>query len=961
MPNHPQAPRIAGLLLCVFAFALRAFAQTAASSDVPFIVNAWNTEQGLPDSEVVSIVQSHDGYIWLGTLHGLVRFDGIKFTVFNENKTPGLNSDRIVYLFEDKQNNLWIGAESSGLSVIQNGKIKNFIEKTRGAGKISYAWEEPDGIWFYSEQGLLRFHDGKMDFYQGVISPELYRLALKIDVPSQSGGFWRINGNVQKLQGNQVEKDFGPCPWGKAVVKAACEDKDGNLIVGTVGDGVYWYKADGGYWHVSTEQGLSSQYVLSLRLDREGDLWVGTDSGGLDRIKRKTFDTPAGLHSWDAQSLAMDNQGGIWSAFNFHGMSYLLTNNVQDFPVGQYSNAWTVLVDKEQRVWAGTLGEGLFQLQTNQFRPAPGSEFLGLQIFALFQDRRGLLWAGTQDGLGVWDGQFWKLFKTRDGLSGNSIRAIAQDAAGNLWVGTENNGLNFFKDGKFISILASDNGLPGNDISCLYVDKENALWVGTSAHGLARYQNGKWTRYSTSNGLASDSIAYIIEDDLNNLWIGSNAGLMRILKKSLDDYADGAAKFILCRTYGKADGLPTRECSAGSQPAAVRSGNGWLWFPTTRGCTSVNPAALKPHGEPPVVMIESILVNGHEQKTNRLDSAWQQSIVIPPGGEELEIHYTALNFSAPDLVRFKYWLEGHETTWTEPTEERVARYPKLPPGNYTFHVQACNQDNVWSSPDATLLAVTVQPQIWQTVEFRVVVALFLLGLVAAIVRYISTQKLHRQLQSLQQREALERERARIARDLHDQLGANLTQVALLAELAEADKNEPAEVESHAQQISATARETTRSLDEIVWAANPANDTIDGLINYAGKYAQEYITLAGLRCRAELPTQLPAFPIAPEVRYNAFLAFKEAVHNVVKHAQATEAKIRLRLERDNFILEVEDNGRGLGNQPAPQNRNGLRNMKKRMEDIHGEFSISAGSNGGTLVRLTVPLKPYAHTG
>ena len=266
----------------------------------------------------------------------------------------------------------------------------------------------------------------------------------------------------------------------------------------------------------------------------------------------------------------------------------------------------------------------------------------------------------------------------------------------------------------------------------------------------------------------------------------------------------------------------------------------------------------------------------------------------------------------------------------------IARYPKLPPGHYRFHVQACNEDNVWSAPDAAVLAVTVQPQFWQTGWFRAAIILGLLGMVAAVVRCLSTQKLQRQLQTFQQREALEKERARIARDLHDQLGANLTQVALLGEMAEADKDAPAEVESHAQQISQTARETTRSLDEIVWAVNPANDTLDGLVNYAGKYAQEYLALAGLRCRADLPAQLPAIPIPPEVRHNVFLAFKEAVHNVVKHAQATEARIRLRLEREQFILEIEDNGRGIASQAAPQHRNGLRNMKKRMEDIGGQF-------------------------
>jgi len=271
-------------------------------------------------------------------------------------------------------------------------------------------------------------------------------------------------------------------------------------------------------------------------------------------------------------------------------------------------------------------------------------------------------------------------------------------------------------------------------------------------------------------------------------------------------------------------------------------------------------------------------------------------------------------------------------------------------------VEACNEDGIWSKT-GSVLAVTVQPQFWQTWWFRTVVVLIILGVIAAVVRYLSTQKLQRQLQALKQQEALEKERSRIARDLHDQLGANLTQVALLGEMVETDKHSPEEVGAHAQQISQTARDTTHSLDEIVWAVNPSNDTLDGLITYACKYAQEYLAVAGVRYRAEVPPQLPAVVIPPEVRHNVFLAFKEAVNNIVKHAQASEAWIRLRLQPGNFTLEIEDDGRGVI-QPdaltAPA-RNGVRNMRKRMEDLHGEFSITPGAKGGTIVRLVVPIK------
>jgi signal transduction histidine kinase len=307
-------------------------------------------------------------------------------------------------------------------------------------------------------------------------------------------------------------------------------------------------------------------------------------------------------------------------------------------------------------------------------------------------------------------------------------------------------------------------------------------------------------------------------------------------------------------------------------------------------------------------------------------------------------------------VQFKYRLEGHETAWTEAGNTRVAYYNKVPPGNYRFHVIAGNEDGVWNETGG-VLDVTVQPQFWQTWWFRTAASLCLVGIVVAVVRYLSTQKLRRRLQLLEQQEALEKERFRIARDLHDQLGANLTQVALLSEMAEADKHSPAEIESHAQQISQAARETTRSLDEIVWAVNPSNDTLEGLVNYVCKYAQEYLALAGLRYRAEVPAQLPVVNIPPEVRHNVFLAFKEAVNNVVKHAQASEVRVRLQLQPGNFALSIEDNGRGMGglDASAVQTRNGLRNMKKRMDDIGGRFEVGAASERGIIVRLTVPVR------
>jgi len=980
----------------------------AELTDAPFTVESWSTEEGLPQSSVISVIQTRDGYLWLGTTKGLVRFDGNRFTVFNEFNTPGLNSDQIVFLFEDSHTNLWVGTDNAGVVLIKDGQVQSVnLGATGHDSRLTSACEDTNGaVWLYTADArLARYQNGHVESLQlfqpsaaviisrivtvepagsiwigesesppvggnvaAMISfrPEnFHRSALPIEqnihanrldylLAGRKGGLWRlVDGQVEKWNGTVQEK--WPYPWARspaAEVTAACEDDAGNLIVGTPNDGVYWFAPDGNYRHLSKAQGLSSDYVLSLCLDREGDLWVGTDGDGLNRVRKKVFLPPADLRALSAQSVAEDGRGGLWTAFNANGAAYWRTNRAQYYGVGQRQNAWTVLVDHQGRVWVGTRDEGLFVLQNNQFQPAlppSATAGLGLQIFALFEDRQTNLWAGTGNGLGRWNGREWQMYTQSGGLPENRVRAVVQDAAGDYWIGTESRGLCRLQDGKFTALPASPNGPPGNDISTLFLDRAGALWVGTAGHGLGRLKDGRWTHYSRTNGLAGNSISYAIGDDAGNLWIGSNAGLMRVPP------AGGELALAELRTFGHADGLPARECSIGSQPAACRADDGRLWFPTAKGLVSVNPAELKKDLQAPRVMIESVRVDDQELRTNSLSSAWAQTMVVPAGAEQLEIHYTGLHFSAPQEIRFRYQLEGHETKPTAAGNERVARYHNLWPNHYRFHVWAGNEDGVWT-PNASVLDIIVLPEFWQTRTFLAGVVAVILALVAGIVRYVSTQKLKREVALFKQQEALELERSRIARDLHDQLGANLTQMTLLSEMAKADKDLPAEVAGHAEQIMQTARETTHALDEIVWAVNPANDTLEGLVNYAVKYAQDYLALANLRYRAEVPAQLPAAALPPEVRHNVFLAFKESLNNVVKHAQASEVWVRLQVSPSTFTFEIADNGRGMGHMD-PQRaaaRNGLRNLRKRLADIHGEFSITPGAAGGTVVRLTAPL-------
>jgi signal transduction histidine kinase/ligand-binding sensor domain-containing protein len=962
MPINRWTLAAAFLLLCAGSSGFSASPRVRYTLD-----RVWTTYDGLPDDAVIALRQTRDGYLWLGTLHGLARFDGVRFSVFKQGDVPGLNSSRIVKIFEDSHTNLWLGTDTADVFRVEDGTA-DYIGVAKGAreGRLMSICEDPAGdVLVFAASGQWVQCDGgslPLAYTNTLLAKSDFVLA------SSRGGYWRLaDHQIQKCRADTTAT--GPAweyPWTNSPVSSACEDRDGNLIVGTLGEGVFWFDPAGKATQLTRDHGLSSDFVLSLCVDHEGTLWVGTDGDGLDRVKPQVFEVLEGTRGALVQSACADGQGGLWFGINY-GINNGAVGYWKDGVLHQFTNTQAmvhrtvraVLAENDQLVWVGTLG-GLFPLQSGGFGPnvlPEQASAIPQQVSAIYEDRHGLLWVGTQGGLACWDRREWRTFTTRDGLAANAVHAVMDDGAGNLWVGTEGGGLSRLRDGVFTTFTTT-NGLPGNNIFSLYLDNEGVLWVGTDS-GLGRFDGTNWCGYSKREGLVSDSISYLLEDGRGYLWIGSDAGLMRVRKEALNNFTREKTRTVPVRAYGNPDGLPTGRCTFGSQPGAVQAADGTLWFPTIKGLVSVDPGRLLVNTNPPLVVIESAWVDNELQTANSLRAPPPRAVTVPAGKEALDIFFTSLNLSAPEKTSFRYRLEHHETGWTHTTSaNRKAHYTRLSPGHYTFQVDACNEDGVWSASSATL-AVTVLPPFWLTWWFLTLATGGILGLIVGSVHYVSTQRLQRQLESLRQKEALEKERARIARDIHDQVGANLTQVSLLGELVESDKERPEEVVNHARQISQTALETTRALDEIVWTVNPANDTLDGLVNYICKYTQEYLALAGLRYRLEVPERLPNTPITPELRHNVFLVAKEAVNNVVKHARATSTWLRLQPEPTRFVLEIEDNGRGLAEADEKKGRNGLRNMRKRMEDIGGQFEIGPGSEGGTRVRLVAPLPRASH--
>jgi signal transduction histidine kinase len=406
--------------------------------------------------------------------------------------------------------------------------------------------------------------------------------------------------------------------------------------------------------------------------------------------------------------------------------------------------------------------------------------------------------------------------------------------------------------------------------------------------------------------------------------------------------------------------LPTLECSANYQPSAWRSHDGILWFATSKGVVSVDPREREGGRPLPVAMVEEMRLD-QRLLAARAGAAGPSGAAtplrIPSGSHRLEFQFTGVSLASPEQVRFRYRLDGLEPSWIDASGKRSANYSYLPPGTYQFIVAASLGADLWSAP-ATSPAFTVLPVLTETWWFRATFGVLAVAVVAATVRYSSTRRLRRRLERLEWQRAVERDRSRIAQDIHDDLGAGLTQITLLSELARRGSRPDREALA---QISDTARELTQTVDEIVWAVNPRQDTLDGLVSYICQFAQEYLKVAGILCRLDVPASLPPQPLTADVRHNLFLAVKEALNNIVKHAQAHEVRLRLAHEGARLRLVIEDDGRGFaaGTVVAAAGArgscgHGLENLANRLSAIGGRCAISSEPGSGTRVELTVGL-------
>jgi signal transduction histidine kinase len=558
-----------------------------------------------------------------------------------------------------------------------------------------------------------------------------------------------------------------------------------------------------------------------------------------------------------------------------------------------------------------------------------------------------------QAGKSSWPGQGGTPVK-------GDVRAIAEARDGTVWFGTAGSGLGRRK-GEQVRWFHKADGLASEYIGCLHLEADDTLWIGTLGGGLNRLKEGRFTTIGHEQGLCSRFISHIEDDGLGFFWMSSHHGILRVAKAELNAGADGLAQEVHFRTYGLSDGMPTLNCSSGLQAAGCKTADGRLWFSTSRGLVAVNPGNVKTNPLPPPVVVERMLV---DEKSVSLSSGSSQPLRISPGRHRIEFQYSGLSFIGSERIQFKHRLQNWETDWVKAGVKREINYNYLPPGDYLFEVAAQNNDGVWSERSAQV-AFTVRPFVWQTLGFRGAAGAALVAGAGAIVWFETRRRMRRKLERLERQRAIENERARIAKDIHDDLGSTLTRITMLSDPVRAGEETQAAAGSF-HQIHTTALELTRSMDEIVWAINPHHDTIDSLMAYLESFAQDFLGTARVRCRLEVPLQFPVLPLTAEARHNLFLAFKEALHNVVKHSGASEVRIVASLTPTAFTLMVEDNGCGFslskaqGSATAETGRkgfgNGLANMRRRLTKIGGHCGIESIPGKGTKITFVVNLTP-----
>ena len=943
--------------------------------------DVWLTRDGLPQNSVRAIVQTRDGYLWLGTWGGLARFDGVRFTIFNRSNTPALRDSRITALTEGEDGSLWIGTAAGGLIRLKDGRFEAY----RSEGDTSY---EERSRW--QIRSIARGNDGALwigtsggGFHRlrnGRFSPLLMdRLVVRAILEDSSGHLWVATSNgVLELSWAEpytfhIERHLLP----DHLVNGLYQDRSGRI----------WIAARGGVTRVMggevTTFGRKAKFpansALSISGDRDGNLWIGTDGDGLVRMRNDRFDVLAvrdGLSNGSISALYEDREGSLWVGSN-DGLNRLRDTRFTSFTTRQGLSADavnSVAATRDGTVWIGTDGGGLNRLRGGSVSFETTANGLATNyIGALFEAGDGTLWI-TGDGVVMRrrNGDL-RIYRQADGVAAGFVSAVAEDRHGRIVIAGEGP-VRMLQDDRFVVypeqpprieycysiardrrgdlwfattgglvhvserghvIYTTRDGLPDEGVHSVYEDRDRTVWIATVG-GLARLQNGSITSFARAGPLG-EIVFEIVDDEAGNLWVNGRQGIIKASKRDLEQYASGKRHDVPITVYGHADGLKSTEYrEAYIQRPACRTPDGRVWFATSGGVAAIDPSVNPVNTLAPPVVIESFAGASRPEADG--------TVRVPPGAGAFEIQYTALSFLAPSQVRFMYQLEGLDPGWTDAGSRRLASYSHVPPGHYRFRVRAANSDGVWNESGAAL-AIHVAPQFYQTAWFQASVVATLL-LIAAGLHHLRVRRIEAQFALVM------KERNRIAREIHDGLAQGLAAIGLHLSAIQADRpgsDHDRHLEKARQLVVANLGETRRS----VWDLHPQylerNDLVSGLRRMAVDLGESANVAASVR------TVGVPYPLSEQVERNVFRIAQEAVANAIRHAAARQVTVEVRFERRHLRLAVADDGHGFDLAAASEGF-GLTSMRERAAQVNGTLRVDRLQPSGTSVTVTVPVIP-----
>ncbi len=908
-----------------------AFFATNLRAAERFLVRTWQSEDGLPSNVIRSIAQAADGYLWVATAEGVVRFDGVRFSGFDSEPDATLSRRPTRTLFPLPNGDVWVTTHAGALLRGRGARLTEVrldaasVEPPSGAaGIVSQVAPGDAGEIFIvrgSETWLIAGNHPPRLIQR---SPEVETLLAADAEATASHGRWRAGGAPLQLH-----------------------ETDGTIWRFGGGSGLEIGTSDGAFEPVKLRGAEPPKATNEMLEDREGSVWLATAAQGLWQLREARVDvltTADGLSGRTVLLVMEDRAGGLWIATTTGGLDRLEAGEFTHVEVGPTSGrpVSALCETRDGTMWAATREGSIFRLTDGVFTPMFTAASGISKVFAIVEDAAGRVWFGGRLGLSVWDGE--EAHGIDLGTS-DAVTVLATGKADEIWVGTESGLVFHGAESRFKEIGGSD-AFAHRAISSLLPDSANSAWAGTLGGGLFHIEEDRAVALDTAASVQPSRITCILDDLSGHLWLGSLRGIFRLGKSELGDVAQRKRDRISALHLDRSDGLLTRECTGGVQPAGWRSRDGTLWFPTTNGLANIQPAQLNLNPLAPSVVIEEMRSNARQ-----LDISGPQP-TLGPGRSRLEFRFTALSLVAPSKVRFRTRLDGLEDEWSEAGAQRTVAYEAVPPGRYAFRVQAENGDGIWNESGATL-AFRVLPHFWQTLAFQVSVATAAAALAVGIGASISRVKMRGRLLRLELKRSREAERARIAQDLHDDLGASLTEISILANLAAEDRR-PSDTNDNAlPEIAGKAQALVGALDEIVWAVNPRHDTLGSLAEYLTAFASEFLSAAGITLRLDVPHDLPASALDAERRHSIFLAVREALNNAVKHSGASEVWLRVRLVNERLEILVEDNGRGFA--PKPASGDGVGNLQSRLARLSGECKIESREDCGTRVRLSLPLK------